>query len=91
MILIYNVGFKIRKKDDVNTFINKILQGNGSISIKIDNHELYFITREKNHIYISHKIGDIYDMFNPELVLPDEQLYDTVWKIIKYINQRFFN
>ena len=91
MILIYNEGFKIRKKDDVNTFINKILQGNGSISIKIDNHELYFITRDKNHIYISHKIGDIYDMFNPELVLPDEQLYDTVWKIRKYINQKFFN
>ena len=30
-------------------------------------------------------------MFNPELVLPDEQLYDTVWKIRKYINQKFFN
>ena len=91
MILIYNPGFKIRKKDDVDIFVNKVLKGDGSISIKIDRHEIYFITREKDYIYISHKIGDIYDMFNPELVLPDEQLYDTVWKIRKYINQRFFN
>ena len=91
MILIYNPGFKIRKKDDVDIFVNKVLKGDGSISIKIDRHEIYFITREKDYIYISHKIGDIYDMFNPELALPDEQLYDTVWKIRKYINQRFFN
>lgn len=91
MILIYNPGFKIRKKDDVDIFVNKVLKGDGSISIKIDRHEIYFITREKDYIYISHKIGDIYDMFNPELVLPDEQLYDAVWKIRKYINQRFFN
>lgn len=91
MILMYNPGFKIRKKDDVDIFINKVLRGNGSISIKIDRNEIYFITREKDHIYISHKLGDIYDMFNPELVLPDEQLYDTVWKIRKYINQRYFN
>lgn len=90
MILMYNNGFKIRKKDDVDTFVNKVLRGDGSISIKIDNQELYFITRQKDHIYISHKVGDIYDMFNPELVLPDEQLYDTIWKIRKYINKRFF-
>ena len=91
MILMYNQGFKIRKKEDVDTFINKVLKGSGSISIKIDRHEIYFITREKDNIYISYKIGDIYDIFNPELVLPDEQLYDTVWKIRKYINQRYFN
>ena len=91
MILMYNHGFKIRKKDDVDIFINKVLRGNGSIFIKINRHEIYFIHREKDYIYISHKIGDIYDMFNPELVLPDEQLYDTVWRIRKYINQRYFN
>ena len=91
MILMYNSGFKIRKKDDVDIFVNKVLKGDGSISIKIDRHEIYFITRKKDYIYISHRIGDIHDIFNPELVLPDEQLYDTVWKIRKYINQRFFN
>lgn len=91
MILMYNSGFKIRKKDDVDIFVNKVLKGDGSISIKIDRYEIYFITRKKDYIYISHKIGDIYDMFNPEIVLPDEQLYDIVWKIRKYINQRYFN
>lgn len=91
MILMYNQGFKIRKKEDVDTFINKVLKNDGFISIKISKNEIYFIHRKKDYIYISHKIGDVDNIFNPELVLPDEQLYDTVWKIRKYINQRFFN
>lgn len=90
MFLIYNNDFKIRKKDDVDTFVNKVLRGDGFIAIKIDNQALYCITRQTGRIYISYKIGDIYDMFNPELVLPDEEIYDTIWKIRKYINKRFF-
>lgn len=85
--------FKIRTKNDVNTFLQNCLKGTGSVSVSVDKHHCFFIIRNNalNFIEITEKIGNLQDIFNPELVIPDEQMVDYIWKMRKYINKRWFN
>lgn len=85
-------GFKIRTKEDAREFLEKCISGKGYVVIKISYNEAYYIySSEKGFSYISHRIGNLSDIFNPELRLLDEENIDTIWKIRKYINKRFFN
>lgn len=87
-----NHGFKIKTKDDARKFIEECISGEGCICIKTNSTEAYYIYSSKNGFsYISHRIGNLSDIFNPELRLLDEENVDTIWKIRKYINKRFFN
>lgn len=83
-------GFKIKTKEDAKTFIENI-SGDGYATIKISHNESYYIYSTKDGFYISHRIGNLSDIFNPELRLPEEDNINTVWKIRKYINQKWFN
>ena len=84
--------FKIRTKEDAKEFLEKCISGKGYVAIKISHNEAYYIySSEKGFSYISHRIGNLSDIFNPELRLLDEENVDTIWKIRKYINKRFFN
>lgn len=84
-------GFKIRTKEDAKTFIENI-SGDGYVTIKISHNESYYIYSTKDgFLYISHRIGNLSDIFNPELRLPEEDNINTVWKIRKYINHKWFN
>lgn len=85
-------GFKIKTKEDARTFIEKCISGDGYIVIKLSHNEAYYIYSTKQGFsYITHRIGDLADIFNPELRLPSEDNIDTIWKIRKYINQKWFN
>lgn len=87
-----NHGFKIKTKEDARTFIEKCILGDGYVVIKISHNEAYYIySSEKGFSYISHRIGNLSDIFNPEFRLPEEDNVNTVWKIRKYINQKWFN
>ena len=87
-----NHGFKIKTKEDARTFIEKCVSGDGYVVIKISHNEAYYIYSTKDGFsYIAHRIGNLLDIFNPELRLPEEDNVNTVWKIRKYINQKWFN
>ena len=84
-------GFKIRTKEDAKTFIENI-SGDGYVTIKISHNEAYYIYSTKDGLlYISHRIGNLSDIFNPEIRFPKEDNVNTVYKIRKYINQKWFN
>lgn len=88
----YKNGFKIKTKSDAREFIEKCISGDGYICIKISVTEAYYIYSSKLGLaYITHRLGNLSDIFNPELRLPTEDNVNTVYKIRKYINQRFFN
>ena len=88
----YNHGFKIKTKSDAREFLEKCISGDGYIRIEISRNEEYVIYSTKDGFsYISHRIGNLSDIFNPELRLLEEENVDTIWKIRKYINKRFFN
>lgn len=85
-------GFKIRTKEDAREFLEKCISGDGYVVIKISHNEAYYIYSTKDGFsYISYRIGNLSDIFNPELRLLDEENIGTIWKIRKYINKRFFN
>ena len=85
--------FKIRIKNDVNTFLKDCIRGDGSVTIPIDKQHCFFIQRNDalGLIEVSEKFGDLQNIFNPELVIPDEKMVDYIWKMRKYINNKWFN
>ena len=87
-----NHGFKIKTKEDARTFIEKCISGDGYVVIKISHNEAYYIYSTKDGFsYITHRLGDLSNIFNPELRLLEEDTIDIIWKIRKYINQKWFN
>lgn len=83
-------GFKIKIKSDAREFIESI-SGEGDIRIGISPTEEYVIHSTKGGFsYISHRIGNLSDIFNPELRLLEKDNVNTIYKIRKYINKRFF-
>lgn len=88
----YNHGFKIRTKSDAREFLEKCISGDGYIVIKINPTEAYYIYSSKDGFsHITHRYGDLSNIFNPELRIVDEKNIDTIWKLRKYINEKYFN
>lgn len=86
-----NHGFKIKTKSDAREFLEKCISGDGYIRIKISPTEEYVIYSTKTGFsYITHRFGDLSNVFNPELQIIEEENINTIYKIRKYINQRFF-
>lgn len=87
----YNHGFKIKTKSDAREFLEKCISGDGYIRIKKSPTEEYVIYSTKDGVsYISHRIGNLSDIFNPELRLLEKDNVKTIYKIRKYINKKFF-
>lgn len=87
-----NHGFKIKTKDDARKFIEECISGEGYICIKISKTKAYYFHSSKLGLaYITHRLGNLSDVFNPELRLPTEDNVNTVYKIRKYINKKYFN
>lgn len=85
-------GFKIKTKEDAREFIEKCISGDGYICIKISETEAYsFYSSKLGLAYITHRLGNLSDIFNPELRIPTEDNVNTVYKIRKYINKKYFN
>lgn len=91
-------GFKIRKKADVDTFINECMCTNNEYYLKINNDLALFIRKDKDSISVAEKRWDLYDPFNPLLEVANtsnssykETVHDYIWKYRKYINANWFN
>lgn len=91
--------FKIRKKIDVNTFIDKCMCKDNEYYLKINKDLALFFRKEKDgSVSILEKSGDLYDIFNPLLEVANtsnnaykDTVYDYIWKYRKYINAKWFN
>ena len=87
-----NHRFKIKTKDDARKFIEECISGEGCICIKISKTETYYFHSSKLGLaYITHRLGNLSDVFNPELRIVDEKNIDTIWKLRKYINEKYLN
>ena len=92
-------GFKIRRKADIETFINKCMVNNSEYYLKINNELAVFLRKENdNSVSIAEKRWDLYDIFNPLLEVANtnnlsykETVQDYIWKYRKYINANWFN
>lgn len=99
VIMMIPDGFKIRRKADVQIFINECMQKGNEYYIGVNNNLAYFLEKDKNGIInISEKRGDLSDMFNPLLEIASTDsptryrvnVEDAIWKLRKYINARYF-
>lgn len=86
-------GFKIKSKEDAKTFLDYCLCFDGTLSVLIDKQHCFFIHRhnKSKKVWITEKLGNLQDVFNPEIQIPDEKMVDYIWKMRKYINQKWFN
>jgi hypothetical protein len=87
-MLIYKQGFLIRKKEDIHEYLKGVCRNSKEV-IKITNNEIYIVEKFKDGTFVLyHKLGNIYDMFNPLVQIPEENVNDVIWKVRKYINAR---
>ena len=89
-------GFKIRKKSDVEVFINECMC-KGDYYIITDTGTQYIFKKYKNEISVCERIGNLYDPFNPSLEVAstknnvyEKTVADYVWQNRKYINAKWF-
>lgn len=92
-------GFKIKKKVDIDKFINDCMQNDSVYEVVISSEEKIVIEKDKDgNISFKIKLWDIKDPFNPlmEVAATNNTAYentieDWIWKYRKYINKKWFN
>lgn len=92
-------GFKIRKKADVETFINKCMCNDNRYSAVNDNGTQIIIEKDKEgNISVCLRDGDLDNIFNPMLEVArtkdncyDKTVQNYIWQFRKAINTEFFN
>ncbi len=92
-------GFKIRRKTDVDKFMNECMCKENEYYLKINNELALFIEKKKDGtITVAEKRWDLYDPFNPLLEVAStnnkaykETVQNYIWKYRKYINAKWFN
>ena len=92
-------GFKIRRKIDVEKFINDCMCNDNRYSITVNRNEEIIIEKDKNsNISVAIRNGDLFDIFNPEVEVArtkdncyDKTVQDYIWKYRKSINKKWFN
>ena len=89
-------GFKIRKKSDVEYFINKCMCG-GDYYIITDSGVQYIFSKRKDEVSVCKRNGDLHDPFNPSLEIANTRrnvyertVNDYIWQNRKYINAKWF-
>ena len=100
-IAIMNVptGFKIRRKADVDVFINKCMCKGSRYSIVYQKDKQLFIEKDKDgNVSVAIRNGDLYDIFNPSIEVArtkdncyDKTVQDYIWLFRKAINNKWFN
>ena len=91
--------FKIRRKADVNVFINKCMCKGCRYSIVYQKDKQLFIEKDKDgNISVAIRNGDLYDIFNPSIEVArtknncyDKTVEDYIWQFRKAINKEWFN
>lgn len=84
--------FKIKSFEDANYFVNDCLIKGHSYFVKVSKDCAISIEKQlNNHIEIGIKQGNLLDVFNPVLIVPDNEMLKTIYKFRKAINAKFFN
>lgn len=92
-------GFKIRKKLDIDKFMNECMCKENEYYLKINDELALFIEKKKDGtITVAEKRFDLYDPFNPLIEVAStknksykETVQNYIWKYRKYINAKWFN
>ena len=91
-------GFKIRKKVDCDTFIEKCMCNDNSYVIIVDGTQIIMKKDKDGNVSVTIRNGDLNDKFNPHLEVArtknncyDKTVQDYVWKYRKTINKKWFN
>ena len=92
-------GFKIRKKDDVDVFINDCMCNDNRYSVVNENGTQIIIEKDKDgNVSVCLRTGDLNDIFNPSLEVArtkdncyKETVQDYIWKFRKAINKEWFD
>ena len=90
-------GFKIRKKADVETFINDCMCKNNKYAV-VHNGTQAIIKKDKDgNISVDLRNGDLKNIFNPSLEVArtkdncyDKTVQDYIWQFRKAINAEYF-
>lgn len=98
MIMQIPNGFKIRKKSDVETFMNKCMCKNNRYAIITDSGMQFIFGKDKDgNISVAIRHGDLKDIFNPslEVARTNNNCYkgtveEYIWQNRKYINAKWF-
>lgn len=84
-------NFKIKAKKDIDTLFECLSFG-GRYVVNVNKHHIIRIKKDKNgSITVIEKTGNLFDLFNPELVIPDNEIIDYLYKYRKALNNKFFN
>ena len=97
MVIPYN--FKIRKKSDVNTFIDDCMCKNNRYCILFESEKQLILEKDKDgDISVDLRYGNLDDIFNPSIEVArtkdncyKETVQDYIWKYRKVINNEWFN
>ena len=86
-------NFKIKKKADIETFLNECLLKEEVYMIKCRSDYAIFIrTFKDRETQITVKYGNLRDIFNPEIQLSTQaEIIKTLWFYRKKINEQFFS
>lgn len=92
-------GFKIRKKADIDTFINTCMCNNNRYSAVNESGEQIIIGKDKDgNVSVCLRNGDLKNIFNPMLEVArtkdncyKETVQDYIWKFRKAINAEWFS
>ena len=98
IIMVAPNGFKIRKKTDVDVFINQCMLKGGEYYIVTDDGTQFVFYKDKDgNTSVSYRNGDLKDIFNPllEVARTKDNCYkktveDYIWQNRKYINAKWF-
>ena len=90
-------SFKIRKKADIKTFLDKCMVKGNRYDVITEKTQFIFSKDKEGNISVAIRDGDLTDIFNPsvEVARTNNNCYkntveDYIWKLRKYINKKFF-
>lgn len=98
-IMCVPTNFKIKKKTDVDRFVNECMIAGCEYFMKITDEFAVFLDKKKDRsVSVLEKRWDLYNPFNPLLEVAStsnncyhETVQDYIWKYRKYINATWFN
>ena len=84
-------GFKIRSHADLQAALTTHITKDAEFVLILDPHKAMFLRiRRDGQIELSFKEGDLYDMWNATIGVPDDEVFATLWRYRKALNEYFF-
>jgi hypothetical protein len=99
IIMVSPNGFKIRRKSDVDVFINQcMLKDNEYYIVTDDGFQFVFRKDKEGNVSVLNRNGDLRDIFSPLLEVArtnnncyEKTVVDYIWQNRKYINAKWFS